>query len=253
MELLDVPRPDVGVDLDVERGGAEADEPHPQRVLDHLRVGRERLADPPDEPADLVRARLVAHADGREEPEAVAVGEVLDLDRRQLPVRHAHHRPLEGADAGGAQPDVLHGSHPGAVPAEVADADRLVQAERHPAEEVLHGLLRRERQRDAAEAEAGHDPRDVEPEVLEQAEEAERDDEHLGDAAAEVEHRDRGAALLAHHPLPGRAGQDVHEPQADPGDEQDGEAAGDADEEAPGRARRGGASRSRRGRGRASP
>ena len=167
----------------------------------------------------------------REEPEAVALGEVLDLDRRQLRVRHAHHRPLEGADAGGAQPDVLDGPHPGAVAAEVPDADRAVQAERHPAEEVLDGLLGRERQRDAAEAEAGHDPRDVEAEVLEQAENAERDDEHLGGAAAEVEHRDRGAALLAHHPLAGGAGQDGHEPQADPRDEQDGQAARDADEE----------------------
>ena len=51
--------------------------------------------------------------------------------------------------------DRLDGAEVGAGLDEVALAQWLIDRDRHRAEQVLHGLLRREGQREAADAEAG--------------------------------------------------------------------------------------------------
>ena len=64
---------------------------------------------------------------------------------------------------------------------EVADAERLIDPDGDRAEQVLDGLLRGERERDAADAEAGEEARHLEPELVQHRDAAEREQHHLRD------------------------------------------------------------------------
>ena len=74
--------------------------------------------------------------------------------------------------------------------AEVADPDRAVADDHHPAEQVLERLLRRERHGDAADAEAGEHRRQVDADRPEQDQDADHDRRRLQQPAAEPHERD---------------------------------------------------------------
>jgi hypothetical protein len=104
---------------------------------------------------------------------------------RDLAVGHRYERPIEGANPRGAKADGLDRAHQTIEADEVADAKRLVGASRERAEEVLHGLLRREGDGDAADAEPCEETRDGIAELGEQGDDAGREHRQLADARAD--------------------------------------------------------------------
>ena len=109
------------------------------------------------QPAQLVGRGLAAQAEGGLDQHAVARGEVLDLHRTRTrrsgivtTVRSGVRMRVERRPMSSTVPVAV------AEAAEVADADRLVGDQREAAEEVLERLLRRQRDREAADAETGH-------------------------------------------------------------------------------------------------
>src|SRR5262245_12953438 len=161
-----------------------------------------------EDPAQLLGGRLVAEADRREQPDAVPHREVLDLDLGEVRVRDRQDRWLQGAQPRRPQPDVLHRADLVAEPAEVADANGLIDAESEPAEHVRDRLLRCERDRGAADPDAGEQPADVESRLLEDRYDEEEEDGALRRAPSEDHERDAGALAL---PLEARADAMVEE------------------------------------------
>jgi hypothetical protein len=90
-------------------------------------------------------------------------------------------------------------------PHEVADAERLVDADRDRAEQVLHRLLRGEGERDAADAEPREEARHLEPELVQHRDEADREQRVVRELAAEREE----PAEARVHPGPCRGRRDV--------------------------------------------
>ena len=121
----------------------------------------QKLADTGQDEAELVRRGLVAQVQGVPEEEPVAHGEVLDADRRELAVGNGDDGAGKRADLRGAKADVLDGALVLAGLAEIAQADGFVPDEEEPAEEVLDRLLGGKGHGDAADAEAGHNGREV--------------------------------------------------------------------------------------------
>ena len=107
----------------------------------------------------------------------------LDPHVGELAVGERHQRAVGGADARRSQADGLDGAGEAVHRHVVADAEGLVHADGEGSEEVLHRLLRREGEGDAADAEAGEEAADGDAERREPGEQGadqERDLEHLG-------------------------------------------------------------------------
>ena len=128
--------------------------PHARPFLFEARVGRQQAAQLGENDAHLRGRRRVGDADRRMEPELVAPREVFDLPRHDGAVRDTDHGALAGAQARGPERDVLHVAELAADPAGVADAQGPVREDGKAAEHVLEALLRREREHEAADAQA---------------------------------------------------------------------------------------------------
>ncbi len=156
-EGLVVRRLEPAEDLDVDGGRAEVREPRHDDLLPHERMRAQQPVDAGDDLAHLRLPGRVAERDGRAEADAIAQRVRLDARIRQAAVRDRDDRAVEGADARRARADVFHGADDVVHLHRVADAAGLIGGERDRPEQVLDGLLRAEGERDAADAEAGHD------------------------------------------------------------------------------------------------
>src|SRR5271167_4087146 len=85
----------------------------------------------------------------------VAAGEVLDVHRGEGAIGDGKLGTRVGANAGGAQADVFHGSGAVTEAAVVADADDLVGEDGNSSEKILECLLGGKSDGNAADAEAG--------------------------------------------------------------------------------------------------
>ncbi len=85
-----------------------------------------------------------------------------ELHRRELRVGDRDDRAVEGAHLGRAQADILHGSHLVAEATEVPFRHGMIPDDHEIAEDVLQALLRRQRDRDPAHAEARNQRRHIE-------------------------------------------------------------------------------------------
>jgi hypothetical protein len=110
---------------------------------------------------------------------------VLKLRIRE-PVRSAFDTtscsPAERAQARGLDADVLHRAHVVARNDEVAEFERLVEKDREETKDVRQHVLRGERNRHAADAEAGDQRRDLDADVVQKQNQRERPDQNLCDA-----------------------------------------------------------------------
>src|SRR5579871_1413880 len=88
------------------------------------------------------------------EQHLVASRKVLESHGRKLGVGNDDLRPVVGADARRAQPDILYRPDAVAKFAKIADVDRLVANDSHAAEQILNGLLRGQGDGDTADSEA---------------------------------------------------------------------------------------------------
>ena len=146
-------------DLEVERRGAIAlemrtieareflgfdDLPH------HDRDGFQRLDRSP-----------VVHPEPEEGPPFGHPLVVADPAGQEIVVRQDQLFPGEATDPRGLEADALHGAGIGVQHDEVADHERLVQRDRERCEQVAEDALERQRHRNAADAHAGHERRDV--------------------------------------------------------------------------------------------
>jgi hypothetical protein len=92
-------------------------------------------------------------------------------------------------DAGGAEADVVHGSHRFTELEEIANPNGLVEDERQPADHVLQRLLSCKRDGDAADSEPGEGRGCVDPQVMKHGQAPGRNDNHVGHAAPEPQQR----------------------------------------------------------------
>src|SRR5215469_10640317 len=92
----------------------------------------------------------------------VPAADVLQVHSCESAVRNRKHRASQGTKASGAETNVFDCSFSVPDPAYLADTNDFVAENRHAAEQVLEPLLRRKRQRDAANPEAGDGGRDIE-------------------------------------------------------------------------------------------
>ena len=104
-------------------------------------------------------------ADRGREPQPIAHGERLDPLVRELAVGDRDDGAVERADPRRPQADLLDRADKVVQLDEVALTHRLVDADRERAEQVLERLLRRERDGEAADAEAGDQAGDRDPEL----------------------------------------------------------------------------------------
>jgi hypothetical protein len=142
-------------------------------------VGIQELSDLHQDVAELLGRGLVANADHREQSHTVSLGEVLELQVRELRIRDRYHRAVEGAHACRADPDLFHRADLVAEPAELAHAHRAVSVERHPSEQILDRLLCREGHGDSAHAQTCNQRGDAEAEAVEDRHEGEYEDDSL--------------------------------------------------------------------------
>ena len=150
----------------------------------------------------LLPRRGVRQSHRRREPHPVTQLERLETLVGQLAVRNAHHSPVECAEARRTQADVLDGADEVLDLDEVADAQRLVDGERHGTEDVLHGLLRAERQGQAADAEAGEHSADRVAHGRDHGQDAERHDRPPEDVGTHGQQAERGG--IGPRPRPGQ-------------------------------------------------
>src|ERR1700676_2485266 len=104
--------------------------------------------------AELVRRGLTPDRERWIEEKFVPTGEVFYVHGSERAIRDGKLGAFEGANAGGAQADVFHGSDAIAEAAEVADSNDLVGQNRNSAEKILECLLCGECDGNAADAEA---------------------------------------------------------------------------------------------------
>ena len=167
--------------------------------------------------AELIGRGLVAQAEGHPQPDAVALGEVLQPEIGELRVGHGDHGAVQGAHAGGAHPDALHRPHLVAEAAEVADLHGLIRDEGQPSEEMLHRLLGREGHRDAAHAEAGDEGGDVHAQHVQHGEESQDQHQCLRHPLGEIDDGERGHLSAPDHGEACHVAHHVHQAQAEPG------------------------------------
>ena len=129
------------------------------------------------------------------EPELVARRQGLQRHVRDLAVGNADDGPIERPDPGRPQADVVDGADDVAHLQGVADAHGLIDDQRHAGDDVLQRLLGGQRDRDAADAEAGQGRRRVDGEEPQRGEEREEDDDDVGEPAHEAHQRDAGARV----------------------------------------------------------
>ena len=146
--------------------------------------------------------RLVAKPNDGMEPELVARGNRLEADARDLAVRDAHHGAIERTNAGRTQADVIDGAHHVPHLQDIADPDGLIEDERRAGDDVFERLLRRERHRNAPDAQPGQRRREIHAEVA-------QGDQH----AAKIT---RTSSHPAEQPHEGRGGGQVRAREAPP-------------------------------------
>ena len=108
--------------------------------------------------------------------------------------------PVDAADARALHADVLDGAVEVVHLQRIADGEGLVERDRHRGEQIAQHRLHGERDRDAADAEAGEQRLDLDAEVVEREQERHRPDGEPGDEHDDVdgarERRIRAAAAL---------------------------------------------------------
>src|SRR5258708_33921969 len=102
--------------------------------------------------AQLVRRGLTPDRERWIEQKFVATGEVFDIHGGERAIGNGKLGTFEGANAGGAQADIFHGSDAIAEAAEVADANNFVGENGNSAEKILDSLRRAECDGNAAVA-----------------------------------------------------------------------------------------------------
>src|SRR5215469_465806 len=123
----------------------------------------------------------------------VPAADVLQVHSCESAVRNRKHRASQGTKASGAETNVFDCSFSVPDPAYLADTNDFVAENRHAAEQVLERLLRRKRQRDAANPEAGDGGRDIESEDGQRKQPGNDDRENFSDSLAKQDDR---AALI---------------------------------------------------------
>src|SRR6056297_295457 len=145
----------VSEDFDVHRVLAEAREPRPGRFRRDHRMLQQQFADLDQHPAQLVGRGLVAQVDHGAQQNAVAAGEVLDIEVHKLGVGNGDDGPIERAHLHRSQPNTLDNAKVLAQLTEIAHLDRLVGKQGEAADEVLQRAARGQGHGQAADAETG--------------------------------------------------------------------------------------------------
>ena len=180
-------------------------------VLARVRVDADELADALDERRELVGRRVVGDADGLLDPPVLARAEVVHRRADERRVGEGDERVVERPDPRRPEAHLLDRAFDVVHLDPVADLERAIGEDRDGAEEVLDGVLARQRDRDAADAEAGEQRRDVHAEVVRDPDDAQHDDEDLQGLS---DHRDEQVVETAVRALR-HARQDLGDPVDD--------------------------------------
>ena len=149
--------PSEDLDLDVPFAGTESDQTHPRQAgcrLDQW-VGSDATAKLGQQRLDPRAGEAAGKADFVLEDAVRSGRDVDELRLGQIGVRNRRQGAVRPADPRGAGPDRLHCPAAGAEADLVADAEGAVGEEGDAPQQVLDGGLRGERERDAADADAG--------------------------------------------------------------------------------------------------
>src|SRR5512135_1690194 len=122
------------------------------------------------------------------EPEFIARGERFEAHIRNLPVGQAYQGAIERADAGGAQSHLNNRARDVAYFQRVSHAHRLIGNQRDAGDDVLEGLLRGQRDGDAADSESSERTGQVDSEVMEDEQQAGEQNEGVDQPAAETQY-----------------------------------------------------------------
>ena len=156
---------------------------------------------------------------------------------QQLGIGHHQLFARQGSDAGGLQPDMLHGAGGGAVTDCVAHPERTVEQDGERGKQIGKNPLGGQADGDAADAQTSHQRGDIHAQVIENQDRRQQPDHDIdqhGDDAHGVAERDgilaamAGAAMhQAQHQLPDPQGtlhrqcdgeQIIHQPHQRPGE-----------------------------------
>ena len=151
-----------------------------------------------EQPPDAVDHRLyfagrgvTADADEWMKPVLVARRQRLQAHVGDLPVGDADDGAVGGANACGAEADVVDRSDNLPDLERIPDADRLIEDQRGAGDDVLECLLGRERHGDAADAESGERRRCVDAVVTEERQQPAEHQQHIDHAPADTQERRR--------------------------------------------------------------
>ena len=161
--------------------------------------GPDDIADRLGHLADLVARRVVVDTELEDDAACVHAFVVVHHLAQQIGVGTDHLLTAEGADARGLQADVLDGPGYLAEDHEIADFERLVDADRQRGEHIAEHRLHCQCHGDAADAQAGHQRRDIHVQVGQDRQQHHRphhDQDHNADDGGH--HRVVVAAVLAH-------------------------------------------------------
>ena len=163
----------------------------------HRRMGREQLASVIEKDVQLCWRCVVAQPHLRVEPELVACEHGLKGGAGNLPVGNADEGSIERTDTGRAQPDVFHRTDEFSNFQRVPDVHGLVENQGGAGDDVLQCLLRRQGERDTANADPGERRRRVDAEMPQHHSDSHDDVGHVGDAADHPQQCRRGAEVAA--------------------------------------------------------
>ena len=154
--LVPAGHPEEAVHQHVHRGVREAVEVDLEVVVAHRRVLQDEAPHPVHERLDPVRVGVVAERQHVLHAPELPLPHVVHDGVHDLAVRDADHRVVEGADAGGAQPDPFDGPFVAVHEHPVPDLEGSVPDDGQRAHHVGEGVLGGERDGESAEAETRH-------------------------------------------------------------------------------------------------
>ena len=133
------------------------------------------------------------------EPELVANGDVLQADRGKLSVGNGEYGSIEGADAGGTQPDIFHEAFVIDDLHAVANMYHLVEDDGDSADHVLQGPLGRQGDGNTAHAKSRESGGEIHAEMMEAGQQTGEEQQQVQRSPAKAQER-RGSVLPeAHH------------------------------------------------------
>ena len=133
------------------------------------------------------RGRVVGHANRRERALFVGAAEIAHAALQDIGVRQNDLLAGLAAQARGLDADVFDLADEGVDHQAVADHEGLVERDRQRGEQIAEHVLQSQRDRHAADAQAGEQRGDVDAEVVERHQDQQRPDQHARDEIDDVQ------------------------------------------------------------------